>query len=119
LAAVLFTPDGLIGGTCRRCLQRHFPAAPSCPWCGGDEVDQVTLSTEGTLWAWTAVTAAPPGYEGDVPYGFGIVELSADRLRVLTRLTEADPSRLREGMPMRFTVATVTPAVTTWAFEPA
>lgn len=79
----------------------------------------MTLSTEGTLWAWTAVTAAPPGYEGDVPYGFGIVELSADRLRVVTRLTEADPLQLSQGMPMRFTVVAVTPAVATWAFEPA
>ena len=25
---------------------------------------------------WTAVTTAPPGYEGPVPYGFGVVETS-------------------------------------------
>ena len=82
-------------------------------------MEEATLATEGNLWAWTAVTAAPPGYEGDVPYGFGIVELPSDGVRVVTRLTEPDPSRLHEGMAMRFTVVAVTPAVTTWAFEPA
>jgi uncharacterized OB-fold protein len=77
------------------------------------------LANEGTLWAWTAVTAPPPGYEGEVPYGFGVVELVADGLQVITRLTEPDPARLSEGMPMRFTVVPLTAATTTWAFAPA
>lgn len=57
------------------------------------------LSASGRLWAWTAVTAAPPGYQGEVPYGFGVVELD-DGLRVVTRLTEADPARLVAGQAM-------------------
>jgi uncharacterized OB-fold protein len=114
----LFTDAGLIGGACGACGRRHFPFAPACPWCGADGTAEVTLAREGTLWAWTAVTAAPPGYEGEVPYGFGVVELGADNLQVVTRLTESDPSRLSEGMPMRFTVVAVTDATTTWAFEP-
>jgi uncharacterized OB-fold protein len=81
-------------------------------------VTAVTLATSGTLWAWTAVNAAPPGYEGDVPYGFGVVELAGDGLRVVTRLTEADPSRLAEGMTMRFVVAELSTGKSTWAFEP-
>ena len=46
---------------------------------------------------WTAVTAAPPGYTGAVPFGFGVVELTRERLRVVTRLTEADPAALDVG----------------------
>ena len=79
----------------------------------------MTLSTEGTLWAWTAVTAAPPGYEGDVPYGFGVVDLAVDGLQVVTRLTEPDPDRLAEGMPVRFAVVALTAETDTWAFAPA
>ena len=115
----LFSDAGMLGGECRRCSERHFPRSPGCPWCGCGDVDGVTLATEGTLWAWTAVTAPPPGYDGAVPYGFGVVELPADRLRIVTRLTEPDPARLRLGMPVRFAVVPITEAVTTWAFEPA
>jgi uncharacterized OB-fold protein len=66
-------------------------------------VDPVELSPTGRLWAWTAVTSAPPGYRGPVPFGFGVVELP-EGLRVLTRLTEPDPTRLVEGQPMRLVV---------------
>jgi uncharacterized OB-fold protein len=114
----LFTDDGLIGGECGACGRRHFPAAATCPWCGSDDVTTVQLASEGTLWGWTAVTAPPPGYEGPVPYGFGVVSLPADGLQVVTRLVEADPSALHEGDTMRFTVVTLTPGTVTWAFAP-
>jgi uncharacterized OB-fold protein len=57
------------------------------------------LSPHGRLWAWTAVTSAPPGYPGTVPYGFGVVELDGE-VRVITRLTEADPGALDAGQAM-------------------
>jgi uncharacterized OB-fold protein len=63
-------------------------------------VGAVELSPIGSLWGWTAVTTAPPGYRGEVPFGFGVVELP-EGLRVITRLTEPDPERLSFGEPMR------------------
>ncbi|HET7720902.1 MAG TPA: OB-fold domain-containing protein [Acidimicrobiales bacterium] len=114
-----FDADGLLGGACATCDRRHFPQAAWCPWCGAPDTTPVRLSTDGTLWAWTAVTAPPAGYEGEVPYGFGVVELPADGLRVVTRLTVADPAALSLGQPMAFTVETVTDGVETWAFGPA
>jgi uncharacterized OB-fold protein len=119
IADGLFGDEGLTGGACGQCSQRHFPLAATCPWCGADCVVSVTLSTTGTLWAWTAVNAPPPGYEGDVPYGFGVVELPDDGLRVITRLTEPDPSCLAEGMRMRFVVVELPTGKSTWAFEQA
>jgi uncharacterized OB-fold protein len=110
----MFDADGLVGGACTTCDRRHFPLARWCPWCGTEGTTEVRLSTEGTLWAWTAVLAPPPGYEGEVPYGFGVVELPADGLRVVTRLTEADPATLTFGQPMRFV-----PGDGVWEFEPA
>jgi uncharacterized OB-fold protein len=97
----LFTRDGLIGGRCRACNRYHFPRSTGCPYCGGTDVNEVTLSTTGVLWGWTAVTAPPPGYAGQVPFGFGIVELP-EGVRVITRLGESDPARLAFGMAMRF-----------------
>ena len=115
----LVSEAGLIGGECASCGRRHFPRATICPWCGHGEVTEVTLSSEGTLWGWTAVNAAPPGYEGPVPYGFGVVELPADGIQVVTRLVEADPSALDVGMAMRFRIVPLTPGTVTWAFERA
>ena len=118
MAAPELSDDGLVGGQCASCRRRHFPPASWCPWCGGEEVDTVTLSTTGTLWAWTAVVAPPPGYDGEVPYGFGVVELPADGLRLVTRLTEPDPSRLTLGQPVELRTVTLPDGQTTWAFGP-
>lgn len=91
-----------------------------CPYCGSDDVTEARLSPDGTLWAWTAVTAPPPGYRGSVPYGFGVVELP-EGIRVLTRLVEPDPARLRFGQDMRLQLVPLHTDdeghdVVTWAF---
>lgn len=114
----LVTTDGLIGGRCGACGRSHFPPAAWCPWCSVSDLDRVALSTTGTLWAWTGVVAPPPGYDGEVPYGFGVVELPADGLRIVTRLTEPDPSRLTLGQPVELRTVTLDDGTTTWAFAP-
>ncbi len=115
-------PPRLLGSRCRACGGHHFPRHDTCAYCAAEDVEAVELSPSGTLWAWTAVTAAPPGYRGEVPYGFGVVELP-EGLRVVTRLTETDPARLRPGQPMRLVVAPLHRdddgrQVVTYAFAP-
>ncbi len=116
----------LVGGRCAACGRLQFPLASTCPACGSSDVERVRLADHGTLWGWTAVTAPPPGYLGEVPYGFGVVEL-ADGLRVVTRIEEPDPSRLEFGMPMRLALvelggptdgADAPSPVTTYTFVP-
>ena len=115
----------LLGGYSATSGKHHFPLGPVCPYSGADDVEAVPLPRTGRLWGWTAVTAAPPGYLGPVPYGFGIVELAGIGLRVVGRLTVADPAALRFGQPMRV-VAEELPvhegdeatAITVWAFAP-
>lgn len=120
----LFTEDGtLLGGRCPDCAQWHFPADADCPYCSGERCETRPLSDRGTLWLFTGVTTRPPGYLGEVPFGFGVVELP-EGLRVISRLTEADPARLRFGMPMELVIV---PShvddegreVLTYAFAPA
>jgi uncharacterized OB-fold protein len=106
----------LVGGFSPSSGLYHFPLLDMCPYRGADDVERVLLSRDATLWAWTAVTAAPPGYEGPVPYGFGIVELTRERLRIVTRLTEPDPSRLAFGQPMTLVADELPDGVVTWAF---
>jgi len=112
----------LIGGYSPTSGKFHFPLLDTCPYSGATDVQRVMLSRDATLWAWTAVTAAPPGYTGAVPYGFGVVELVAEKLRIITRLRESDPSQLTFGQPMTLVADELpggpdeTDGVVTWAF---
>ena len=113
----------LLGSRCGACGRALFPRATTCPYCASDDVEPVALSDHGTLWGWTAVTAAPPGYVGTVPFGFGVVELP-EGLRVITRLEEPDPARLAFGMPMKLVVVPVGDddggtTLMTYSFTPA
>ena len=88
----------------------------------GSGLSRIAPGTAGTLWAWTAVTSAPPGYQGDVPYGLGVVELP-EGIRVITRLTESDPAALSSGQAMELRIVPLhTDAdgndVVTFAFSP-
>lgn len=115
---VLFTDDGLLGGLCPACDRKHFPRSEWCPWCGAEGATEVVLSTEGRLWAWTVVKAPPPGYLGEVPFGFGVVDLPADGLQVVTRLTTTDVGALSVGDPMCFTTEPIGEHHRVWAFAP-
>jgi len=112
----------LIGGLCATCHRYHFPVLTTCPYCSSEAVTEARLSAVGSLWGWTAVTTAPPGYRGEVPFGFGIVELP-EGLRVVTRLTEPAPDRLERGQAMRLVIAPLHVddegrSVVTYAFAP-
>ena len=106
----------LIGGYSPTSGKYHFPLLETCPYSGAIDIERVVLSRDATLWAWTAVTAAPPGYTGVVPFGFGVVELVREQLRIITRLTQSDPSALEFGQPMTLVADELPDGVVTWAF---
>jgi uncharacterized OB-fold protein len=111
----------LLGARCTSCGEHHFPRSDQCPYCGGEDVTPVELSDRGALWGWTTVTAAPPGYLGTVPYGFGVVELP-EGVRVITRLALPDDS-WSFGQPMRLRTVELGrdahgETVLTWEFAP-
>jgi uncharacterized OB-fold protein len=122
----LFVTDGgeprLLIGRCPACDGQHFPAQPSCPSCGADRCSTHAAGPLGTLELYTAVHARPPGYRGDVPYGFGVVALDGG-LCIVSRLTEHRLERLRPGLRVRLVVTPVatddggTPLLC-WAFSP-
>jgi uncharacterized OB-fold protein len=114
-------PPHLLGSRCEVCTKHHFPRHDTCPYCAADGARPVELSGSGRLWAWTAVTTAPPGYRGAAPYGFGVVELP-EGIRVVARLTEADPARLSAGQEMQLVIVPVDVdddrVVVSYAFAP-
>ena len=115
----------LVGSRCRRCGVVAFPPQASCAACTSDDVEERRLARRGALWTWTIQCFAPksPPFAGSAedfePYGVGYVELPGE-LRVEARLTEADPERLRIGMPMELVVipAPGPDGELTYAFRP-
>jgi uncharacterized protein len=94
-------PPALLGGACRDCGARCFPARSVCPSCQSRAVEETALSSIGIVYTFTIVAAPPPGYLGEVPYGLGVVELP-DGIRVTTMLTAADLGSLAIGDEVEF-----------------
>ncbi len=68
------------------------------------------------------MTASPPGYAGEVPYGIGVVELP-EGIRVIGRLTESNPAALGADQEMELQVVPLSSDdegndVVTYAFSP-
>jgi uncharacterized OB-fold protein len=100
----------LIGSRCADCGIVTFPAQGSCPRCASTSMDDHLLARRGRLWAWTTQDFPPPsppytgpGGEGFAPFAVGYVELDGE-VKVETRLTEADPEALSNGIEMELVV---------------
>jgi uncharacterized OB-fold protein len=88
----------LLGGCCPQCTRFNFPAQDVCPYCSADGCEAVPLSPRGVVEVCTTVNNRPPGYEGTVPFGFGVVELP-EGIRIISRIS--NPERARPGRPVR------------------
>lgn len=63
----------LIGSQCKSCGRIVYPSAKTCLDCGYDDVAQVPLSSEGTLYSFTTVHM--PASHFDPPFDVGYVKL--------------------------------------------
>lgn len=131
VAEGIFTLDEspqLIGGRCGDCGLVTFPLQASCARCASVAMAEHLLPRQGTLWAWTTQDfPPPPPYNGPtgedfVPFGIGFVELAGE-VKVESRLTESDPAKLRNGIPVElviipFRTTAEGDEVVTFAFRP-
>ncbi|HIC95429.1 TPA: Zn-ribbon domain-containing OB-fold protein [Candidatus Bipolaricaulota bacterium] len=89
----------LIGTRCPRCGAIHFPRRLICR-CGSRELEEYKLSEKGKLLSYTVIRDTPPrGYEFQVPYIIGLVELE-DGVKILTQIVDAFPEEIQVGMPV-------------------
>jgi uncharacterized OB-fold protein len=111
----------LVAGRCGGCGQVTFPLRERCPPCGS-ELERILLPPRGTLWTWTTQGFEPPSppylaSESEfAPFAVGYVEFEGF-LRVEGRLMEAEPERLRIGMPLEVVALELGDRVT-YAFGP-
>lgn len=102
-------PLALRGSHCRACGTIAYPATVACPRDGGEDVEDVALPTDGTLWTWTVQTFEPrPPYRAPAdtfePFVVGYVDLGI--IRVQTRI-DAAPEALTIGMPLQVTTVEI------------
>ena len=97
---------GLIGCKCRKCGARYFVLRDICENCQSQDLQEITLSDTGKLYAFSVMYyPAPPPYKPPdpfVPFGIGWVELP-EGLVIYSLLSENDPKKLRVGMKMELT----------------
>jgi uncharacterized protein len=114
----LFTvdPPALTGGRCRACGTLRFPALDVCPSCQSADCEEIPLSTEGSVFTFTIVHMAPPGYLGETPYAYGVVELP-EGLRITTTLLAGDLGAIAIGDRCSFELITLDDAVQSFAYR--
>lgn len=97
------TQGVLLGRKCKSCGAHFFGSPRFCLKCTSSELQPVELSQEGTLYTYTIVRMAPPGWQGSVPYLLGVVKLP-EGPRVTAELVDCSEGTVKVGMPMELTV---------------
>jgi uncharacterized OB-fold protein len=94
----------LVGSRCAKCGSFFFPKETvRCrnPHCGSDSVQEVPLSSRGTIWSYTVNHYPPPSPAVNpdpfIPYGVAAVELADERMVVLGQVPRGMESDLTVG----------------------
>ena len=101
-------PVYLNGSRCKTCGRYHFPVVERCYVCSGQDLEDVKMGRNATIYTYTNNNYTPPGgiYKGKVPYGLGVVLLD-EGILITTRINEADPSKLKIGMKVELMLETL------------
>ena len=105
----------LIGTRCGSCGTYFFPKETTyCrnPSCAGTDLEEVPLSSRGTLWSFTNNCYPPPApyvvEEPFAPYAVAAVELPEEKMVVLGQVVpEVGVEDLKAGMEMELVVGTL------------
>ena len=85
---------------CGSCGRAFLPRAV-CPFCWTADPEPVTASGLGSVYSFTVChRAGMPGFEADVPYVVGLIELE-EGVRLLANVLQVDPAAVAIGMPVK------------------
>lgn len=116
------TNDGeahLIGSACNDCGTQTFPAQSGCPRCGSNNVADVALARDGSVWTWTVQRFPPkPPYLGPTPYEpFALAYVDLGSVKVESRLRGKAVDDWKIGDPVQIVIDESASPLTFW-FEP-
>jgi uncharacterized OB-fold protein len=100
----------LVVQRCRNCREAIFYPRAVCPRCMSDQIAWVEATGRGTVYSYTVVHRAPPGFQDRVPYVVALIDLE-EGVRLMSNVI-APPSDVRIGAPVEAVFADVTPEIT-------
>ncbi|MGQ9583655.1 MAG: enoyl-CoA hydratase-related protein [Thermoplasmatota archaeon] len=104
---------------CRRCGELHWHPRVVCPSCSSDELEWVDLPKFGRLVNYTAmVVGAPMGFERDIPFVLGLVELEGTGIRIASRVDGVRYEDVSTGMALELKTITLDDGRVFFRFRP-
>jgi uncharacterized OB-fold protein len=103
---------------CRACGHRHFPPAPVCPSCLGDQQEWEVVSGKAILVSWVTFHRAYwDAFEPELPYDVCLVQLDEGPL-LLSNLVGTDGREVAVGDRVEVVFASVTEEIALPKFRP-
>jgi uncharacterized OB-fold protein len=104
---------------CGDCKSFVFYPRALCPHCSSRQLTWTPMSGRGRIYTMTIVHKGPGAFKADEPYVVALVELD-EGCRLMTNVVEveADPSKVKIGMPVEIVYDHVTAALTLPKFRP-
>jgi uncharacterized OB-fold protein len=104
---------------CRDCGLVRWPASLICPQCHSQNTDWITSAGKGKLYSYVIYRVAyHPGFEDDLPYVVGIVELE-EGLHLLTNIIGCNLEEMVCDMRVEVTWDDITENFSLPKFQPA
>ncbi|WP_419662357.1 conserved uncharacterized protein, DUF35 [Desulfosarcina variabilis str. Montpellier] len=94
----------LLANRCSACGRTFFPKADFCFDCLAEEMEDIVLSRQGTLYAYTI--GRLPSTHFKPPYVVGLIDIP-EGIRVFAPLLVSPDAPLTVGMPMQLTIDTL------------
>lgn len=89
----------LVGHRCSQCEEHFFGSVTYCRNCTSDNLEPVELGDRGTLYSYTIVHRPPAGWQGNVPYALGQVQVPLGP-HILAEIVDCPFEQLEVGMQL-------------------
>lgn len=104
---------------CKKCGEILWQPRIVCSNCLSDELEWIELPKTGKLFAFTEMRAgASIGFEEDVPFSIGIIELDDVGIKILSRIEDAVYDDLDFDMKMELKVINLKDGRVIYRFKP-
>ncbi len=87
----------LLGVCCKTCNSHYFPKRSICPKCRRKgKLEDIYYSGKGKVYSYTEISAAPTGFEDQVPYVLAIIELD-EGAKITGQIVDATEKDVKIG----------------------